>query len=1344
MIKKTAFALLSSAAFAAGSFAAEVPAGLTWLPSDPLDITLDGNQTYDLWLNLASSANSSRTYINPSFPSFPFPYTIPGNTGYGSFPSGIMPWTIPIKSQLWSDGHQQGELWKISNGTGGGPFPSGSTIYYGGASPVPNTEGGTLGAKAYAIEGIQTITFQLSLGEAYGYTLWDADGDGFGFEDMPTLTIYNTVGDVIAILQADFAEIIKKAYNGSLDMPPGSGVDEDIYINTFGLQWDLSGLGEDVASFQINWTGVQHAQLWSFRIDQTDAIYDSFIFDITSHWTGSGDGVWSSGGNWQGDAVASAVGRAVFGTGSGVELTSDTTVGQITINSDEDFTIGSANGSKLTVGLNVVTEANGAPADHVIGTKVVLPTTVTLDVGEGTTLTMSGDMSGIGFYKRGEGGLTVSGNNSFSGNLVFAGGTTVVSGTNTTTGASILDIKNARVILQGDDRFSPSFGVKLAGTSTHGQTAYLQLGDESTGGITQTLASLNVAKPQYVKDLNPEPQTDPPVYVVGGSSEISTLTVKGGIYSGYLGGGGLYENNLSLIVDGNLILQGTSTYVGETRIKTGAILQINREAALSAGSNLVIDGGLLALGSFSYLIPDPDVAGGGNGLTITESADTFTRSLGNGAGEVQFTGGGGFRAVGGDRIVNLGGEGAQVVWGAGGFVADGSAFILASDNTRKITFANAIDFGNASRTVQVNDNSTAELSGVLSGSGGLTKTGNGFLLLSGLNTYTGPTRIEGGQLRLTEIGDAGGPSILGDTSNAAANLVLAGTGALNYVGSANSGTDRLFTIAGSSGTIANDGAGTIRFTNTGAIAYDHAGAVELQLRGTNNGDNRLDALITNNGSNAVSLRKGGASGVANTGGYWILGNEANSYTGSTFINSGVLEVTKLANGGQTSSIGASSSAAANLKFFRGGMKYTGDGDSTDRLFSIAAYSAGAPNTIDASGTGALKFTNTGAIGLTTSAAGATGAIGGGGWLVLAGTNTDDNTLAAQIGGTSTASSRLTKDGTGKWILSGTSSSYVGITEILGGTLGVHKLANGGQNSSIGASANAAANLVINGGTLQYLGAGDGTDRRFTIGASGGRLDASGTGAVNFTNTNAVTYAANNAARTLTLAGTSAANNTLAAAIGNAGTGATSLVKEGTGKWVLGGAAANSYTGTTTVAGGTLQLNKTAGTTAISGNVAVHGNATLLISASEQVTNTSTITLSGGTIQRGTGVSETFGNLVLTADSFLNYGGTAEDRFLKFGNLALNGFTLEISSFLLGNKLQYNAADYAAGLSLAETFSFSTSADLGFNFSGGVFTITAIPEPPITLAALSLIGLLLWPAVRKLCAGGRASHESPGC
>ena len=71
------------------------------------------------------------------------------------------------------------------------------------------------------------------------------------------------------------------------------------------------------------------------------------------------------------------------------------------------------------------------------------------------------------------------------------------------------------------------------------------------------------------------------------------------------------------------------------------------------------------------------------------------------------------------------------------------------------------------------------------------------------------------------------------------------------------------------------------------------------------------------------------------------------------------------------------------------------------------------------------------------------------------------------------------------------------------TLVVDKLSNGGVASGIGSASSDAANLFIQGSTLKYVGAGDSTDRLFTIGTGGATIDSSGTGAVVFSNTGAL-------------------------------------------------------------------------------------------------------------------------------------------------------------------------------------------------------------------------------------------------
>ena len=70
---------------------------------------------------------------------------------------------------------------------------------------------------------------------------------------------------------------------------------------------------------------------------------------------------------------------------------------------------------------------------------------------------------------------------------------------------------------------------------------------------------------------------------------------------------------------------------------------------------------------------------------------------------------------------------------------------------------------------------------------------------------------------------------------------------------------------------------------------------------------------------------------------------------------------------------------------------------------------------------------------------------------------------------------------------------------------------------LGAAGNAASNIVLTSGSLQYTGAGETTDRNLTIGTGGGSLLGSGTGALAW---NGITSLAG--ANTLALGGTSAA------------------------------------------------------------------------------------------------------------------------------------------------------------------------------------------------------------------------------
>src|SRR5690606_6281954 len=143
---------------------------------------------------------------------------------------------------------------------------------------------------------------------------------------------------------------------------------------------------------------------------------------------------------------------------------------------------------------------------------------------------------------------------------------------------------------------------------------------------------------------------------------------------------------------------------------------------------------------------------------------------------------------------------------------------------------------------------------------------------------------------------------------------------------------------------------------------------------------------------------------------------------------------------------------------------------------------------------------------------------------------------------------LVKNGNGAQTLGGCESSYSGTTTINGGTLHVACLRDGGTVSSIGSSGAAPSNLVLNGGSLSYVGAGGSTDRQFTLGTAGGTLAASGSGAIVYTSTAPITLDGTTA-RTITLRGTSTHDNTLAAEIADGSAGATSLSKADAGTWV---------------------------------------------------------------------------------------------------------------------------------------------------------------------------------------------------
>ena len=201
-----------------------------------------------------------------------------------------------------------------------------------------------------------------------------------------------------------------------------------------------------------------------------------------------------------------------------------------------------------------------------------------------------------------------------------------------------------------------------------------------------------------------------------------------------------------------------NSYTGTTYV-TGGVLRLGNPGALPGGiafsptpvkgsSNLTLKGGVLGISS------------------------SFTRGLGTGINQVQFTGSGGFAAYVSDSTVTFGASASTpLIWGAGSFVPDSSELLLSSsDATNKITIANPINLGGFARVVDVADGAAAvdaTLSGGLSGNGGsLRKTGQGTLQLTGgQGTQTGGAVLGEGTLITSASSLGTGPLGIGSTDN---------------------------------------------------------------------------------------------------------------------------------------------------------------------------------------------------------------------------------------------------------------------------------------------------------------------------------------------------------------------------------------------------------------------------------------------------------------------------------------------------------------------------------------------------------------------------------------------------
>jgi autotransporter-associated beta strand protein len=587
---------------------------------------------------------------------------------------------------------------------------------------------------------------------------------------------------------------------------------------------------------------------------------------------------------------------------------------------------------------------------------------------------------------------------------------------------------------------------------------------------------------------------------------------------------------------------------------------------------------------------------------------------------------------------------------------------------------------NNGNSITVNASNSVVFGGAVSGAGGFIKNGNATVTLNGAaaNTFTGTTQVNNGTLSLsksTGITAVAGNLTIGD-----------GTGAAGSAGVAVASNEQIANT--SAVTIASDGRLTLNSSRTETIgalnATSGTASVVLSTGST---------LYVGNGTAPAGSFAGVISGAGNLrkiGNGTLTLSGANTYAGATTVTSGVLNIRNSSALG-TSAGATTVSSGAQLQI-QGGISVTEN-------LTISGTGVG--------GTGVLRnMSGNNTLGGPVVRAASSTIQSDAGRLTLSGAMRGNNTLTVTGAGdtaisgaiSGSTSAILYKTGTGTLTLSG-ANTYAGRTEINGGTLSIS------ADNNLGAAPATATtgHLRFAGGTLDSTATLTlNANRRITLNAGGGTF-------------------APDAGTSLTYAG-------LISGVGG-------LVKTDAGTLRLsGGAGNNTYTGTTTVSGGTLALAKTSGQNAVGpGAILLNSGGTLLLENSNQIGNTTAMTLAGGTFSTGTGFSETLGVLTLALDSAITLGAGLHN--LRFGasNLAAWSPTATLTIYgwsgtagLGGTAGQIFFGTGATALTLAQLSMISFNGYTGAQLlASGELVPMAVPESRALLAALAVLGAILW-------------------
>ncbi|EAP4688827.1 autotransporter outer membrane beta-barrel domain-containing protein [Salmonella enterica] len=790
--------------------------------------------------------------------------------------------------------------------------------------------------------------------------------------------------------------------------------------------------------------------------------------------------------------------------------------GTLILNAENTYTGGTTISGGTLVATNVDALGSGDVTDD-----------ATLELNTGGTFDNA--ISGSGqVVKSGDGALTLSGANSYSGGTLISDGTLVASNVEALGTGDVTD--NATLALNTggtfDNAISGSGNVVKSGDGTltlSGSNTY-------TGG---TLISDGTLVASNVEALG-----------TGDVTNDATLALNtGGDFTNNISGSGQVVKS----GDDTLTLSGANSYTGGTLISSGTLVATNVDAL---GSGDVTDNATLELNTGGTF--DNAISGSGN--VVKSGVDTLTLSGSNSytggttisggtlvASNVEALGTGDVTNnatlelnTGGDFINNIGGTGRVEKSGDETLTLSGAnsytGGTLISGGTLVATSVEALGSGDVTDNAVLELNTGGTFDNAISGSGQVVKSGDKMLTLSGANSYSGGTLISDGTLVASNVEALG----TGDVTNDAV-LEL------------NTGGDFDNAISGS-GQVEKSGDGTLTLsgsnTYTGGTTINDGTLIATSVEALGTGDVTDNATLALNTGGDFINNIGGTGRVEKSGDETLTLSGSNTYTGGTLISGGTLVATNveaLGTGDVTDNAVLELNTGGDFINNIGGTgRVEKSGDDTLTLSGSNSYTGG---TLISSGT--LVATNVDALG--------------------SGDVTDNATLELNTGGTFdnaiSGSGQVVKSGDETLTLSG-ANSYTGGTLISSGT------------------------LVAN--DVNALGTGDVTDNAVLELNTGGDFDnaISGSGQVEKSGDGTLTLSGSN---TYT-GGTTINDGTLIAtsvdALGsgdvtdnavlelntggtfdNAISGSGQVVKSGDKTLTLSGA--NSYTGGTTISGGTL-------------------------------------------------------------------------------------------------------------------------------------------------------------------------------